>query len=132
MAPSPGSASPLTPPLKLLLDEMWPPTVAVELRRRGHDVSAVSERADLRGQPDDVVFAAAQLEGRAVVTENVVDYRPIAEAWRQRGSDHAGMIFTSNRRFPRRDARTIGRLIVGLEKLFAAEQDLAGQEHWLA
>jgi hypothetical protein len=45
--------------VKLLLDEMWPPSIAVQLRRRGHDVEAVAERADLRGQADDAVFSVA-------------------------------------------------------------------------
>ncbi len=49
--------------MKLLLDEMWPLAIAVELRRRGHDVTAVAERLDLRGQPDEVIFATARADG---------------------------------------------------------------------
>lgn len=39
------------------------------------------ERPDLVGRADLEVFAAAQVEGRAVVTENVRDFRPIAREW---------------------------------------------------
>lgn len=31
-----------------------------------------------RGQPDAAIFAVAQAEGRAIVTENVADERPLA------------------------------------------------------
>jgi hypothetical protein len=33
----------------LLLDEMFSPAIAAELRQRGHDVIAVADRADLPG-----------------------------------------------------------------------------------
>jgi len=62
--------------VKLLLDEMWPPIIAAELRRRGHEVIAVAERAELHGQPDEVVFAAAQAEGRTLLTENAAWQTP--------------------------------------------------------
>jgi len=83
--------------VKLLLDEMWSASVAVQLRRRGHDVAAVLERPDLRGQSDAAVFSAAQTEERAIVTENVIDYRPIAAAELQRSTTHCGVVFTTNR-----------------------------------
>ena len=54
--------------MKLLLDEIWPPRIADQLRRRGHDVVAVAEYAELRGQPDTVIWAVAQEQGRTVVT----------------------------------------------------------------
>jgi hypothetical protein len=64
--------------LRLLLDEMYAPAVAVELRARGHDVLSVHE-ADpvLVGASDaEVLFAAVSAE-RALVTENVRDFRPL-------------------------------------------------------
>ena len=118
--------------MKLLLDEMWPPQTAAQLRTRGQDVVAVSERSDLRGMADTVVFGVAQLEGRAVVTENVADYRPIAAYEIQHGRTHAGLIFTANRRFPRHDRRTLGRLVRVLATLLSSGRDLMNLEHWLA
>jgi hypothetical protein len=117
--------------VRLLIDEMWAPAVAVQIRQRGHDAVAVGERADLRGQPDEIVFAAAQAEGRAVVTENVVDYRPLAARLLERGRTHAGLILTTNNRFPRHDPRTPGRLVMALHALLSGEHGIANQELWL-
>lgn len=57
-----------------LIDEMFP-TAAAELLRTsyGHDAVHVAE-AGLRAADDTQVAAAARAEGRAVVTENVVDF----------------------------------------------------------
>lgn len=118
--------------MKLLLDEMWPPEIAVQLRRRNHDVVGVAERPELRGQPDALIFANAQTEGRAIVTENVIDYRLLASYTRQGGGAHAGLIFTSNRRFPRHDSRTIGRMVTALNQLLQRGPQIANQEYWLS
>lgn len=118
--------------MKLLLDEMYPPEIPVQLRRRGHDVVAVAERSDLRGQPDTVVFATAQREARCVVPENVIDYRPLALLELQRGHSHAGLIFTTNRRFHRHDPRTAGRIMAALETVLALELETTSLEHWLS
>jgi hypothetical protein len=110
---------------------MWSPEVAVQLRRRGHDVVAVKERSDLTGEPDIAIFAAAQVEDRAVVTENVPDYRTLGRSARHGRTSHAGLIFTTNNRFPRHDARTVGRLVSALERLVVSGVDLTDREHWL-
>jgi predicted nuclease of predicted toxin-antitoxin system len=62
--------------LRLLLDEMCPAAVADQLRGRGHEVSAITERPELRSLPDADLFAVAQQERRAVVTENIADFIP--------------------------------------------------------
>jgi hypothetical protein len=111
---------------------MWSPEIADQLRRRGRDVVAVAERPELRGQPDSVIFATAQAETRAIVTENVADYRALATAAVQRGDSHAGLVLSSNRRFPRHNPRTTGRLVIALEALLAAQPDLTSCEHWLS
>jgi hypothetical protein len=57
-----------------LIDEMFPTVTAVLLRETyGHDAIHVAE-AGLRAADDAQVAAAARTEGRAVVTENVVDF----------------------------------------------------------
>lgn len=57
-----------------LVDEMFPPTAATLLREKyGHDAVHVCE-VGLRGAEDAQVAACARTAGRAVVTENVVDY----------------------------------------------------------
>jgi hypothetical protein len=60
--------------MKLLLDEMFPPSAAALLRDRyGHDAAHVSELG-LGGLPDADVARVARAHGYAVVTENVIDY----------------------------------------------------------
>lgn len=119
--------------MKLLLDEMWPPEAAVQLRLRGHDVKAVAEHSEFRGKPDDVVFSFAQTEGRAVVTENVADYLPLLAARILAGQTHFGLILTSNRRFPRHEPRTLGRLVAALDELMSSGGiDETNLEYWLA
>lgn len=116
--------------MKLLLDEMWPPAVAAALRERGHDVVAVAERSDLRGKPDEVISAEALADARAIVTENVVDYRPLASAALRADRASPTLILTSNRTNPRASRRTAGRLVVALDTLLSTRHSLEG-EHWL-
>lgn len=126
MASGAGAA----PGLRLLLDEMWPPSIAEALRKRGHDVVAVAERPELRGQRDDAIYRAAWAEERALVTENVADFRPLAAADARAGRPHPPLVFTSNRTFPRGNARTAGRLVAALDRLITGPDAQRG-EHWL-
>lgn len=119
--------------LKLLLDQMWPPWIADRLRLDGHDVEGVVERADLVHGSDDVVFHAAQAEHRAIVTENVPDYRKLAQEALARGDRHYGLVFTSNRSWPRHRRETASDLVVALDDLLRrrrGEDDLLDQEWW--
>ena len=118
--------------MKLLLDEMWSPQIAQQLRNRGYDVLAVAERPDLRGAPDANVFDAAQAEGRAIVTENVPDFRFLGLGALAQRRTHAGLIFTSDRTFPRGNPRTPGRLVAALNRFLVTTSDLTNNEHWLS
>jgi hypothetical protein len=115
----------------LLLDEMWPSDIAVQLRSRGHDVDAVVERTDLRGVEDHEIFDAAQSEGRAIVTEDA-DYRVLFAGAVRSGGTCFGVIFTSDRAFPRDSSRTAGRLVTALDRLLNTDTDLTNREHWLS
>ena len=120
--------------MKLLLDEMYPYSIAEQLRARGHDVVAIGERAGLRGAPDRQVFSLAQEEGRALVTDDV-DFRSIESEHRARGEPHHGLLFTSNRRFPRGQPRTVGPLVRALDRFLSAEGVTLAESpsftHWL-
>lgn len=60
--------------MKVLLDEMFPPSAADLLRdEHGHEAVHVGE-VGLRGAPDTDVAQFARAHGCAVVTENVADY----------------------------------------------------------
>lgn len=86
---------------RLLLDEMFSPTIAAVLRQRDHDVVAVAESADLRAMADEDLFAWSAAQGRWLLTENVKDFRPIMLRALQTSGAMAGLLFTSSRAFPR-------------------------------
>lgn len=121
--------------MKLLLDEMFPASIAQHLRsEHGQDVIAVAERDDLRGLADIDIFVVAQEEERAIVTENVRDFRPIAREWQSMGRVHFGLVLTTNRSFPRARSRTVGRLVAALSELVDAEPGrpaASNRETWL-
>ncbi len=121
--------------MNLLIDEMFPATIAEHLRDKdGHDVVAIRERDDLRGLPDPDIFLASQQEQRAIVTENVRDFRPLAQEWQAMGMVHFGLVLTTNQRFPRSRPRTHGRLVTALGSLLDAEAEsyvASNREIWL-
>ncbi len=87
--------------MRLLLDEMHAPAVAVELRRLGHDVLAVKERGEWTGLPDSELLLTAASDERAIVTENVKDFASLHKSITAAVQRHAGVVFTHSRRFPR-------------------------------
>lgn len=105
--------------MKLLLDELYPAAIAQTLRKQAHDVTAVQEEPGLPGLDDATLFAEAQRRGRALVTENVADFTPLAVELAAQGGAHFGLVFTSNRRFPRHRAGFIGALARALDDLLA-------------
>ena len=119
--------------LKLLLDETYPPAITEQLRRRGHDADAVAARGELRTLPDPDIFATAQLEQRAVVTENVDDFSAIADSHDQRGNAHHGLVLVNPHRYARGNPRTIGRMVTALERLLGEQPgtDPTSLRYWL-
>lgn len=103
--------------MKLLLDEHYSPSLAEKLRERGHDAVAVQEEVDLRGMLDPDLFAEAQRRNCALLTENVADYIVLDAEYRSRHLAHWGLVFTSNRTFPRGKASTVGALVRALDEL---------------
>jgi predicted nuclease of predicted toxin-antitoxin system len=119
--------------LKLLLDEMFSPVIAAALRSRGHDVVAIKERLEWRASADPDVVSLARREHRAVVTNNVRDFRPLhAELVAAAGDGHAGMVFVAAN-MPRTKAAT-GQLVEALEAklaVYPGEDSLANGETWI-
>lgn len=99
---------------RLVLDEMFSPTIAGALRDLGHDVVAVAERGELRAMNDEEVFAWAIAQGRWLVTENVKDFRPILQRALQADITTTGIVYTSTRSFPR-SRKDPGPLIQALQ-----------------
>ncbi len=119
--------------MRVLLDEMYPPSIAEQLRGHGHDVEAITERPQLRALADIDVFALAQQERRAVLTENIPDFCALADDHDRRGDPHHGLILVDPGRYPRGNHRTIGHIVTALERLLAEHPgDEAGSlRHWI-
>jgi predicted nuclease of predicted toxin-antitoxin system len=120
--------------VRLLLDEHYSPQIARQLRSRGHDVAAVAERADLVGLADDELLRRMARERRAIVTNNVKDFIPLATRVALEAGEHYGLLLTSDRATPRRlDA--IGRLVEALDgflRRHQGEDSYRNQVQWLS
>lgn len=112
---------------------MFSPVLAAELRSRGHDVVAIKEHAEWRATSDADVASLARREHRAIVTNNVRDFRPLHTELVAAGKEgHAGMVFV-RASVPRTKAAT-GQLVAALEaKLveYPGDEDLANGETWI-
>lgn len=120
--------------MKLLLDEHYSPEIARQLRIRGHDVVAVAERADLVGLGDDEILRRMAQERRAIMTNNVKDFMPLATRAAQGADGHYGLMFTSDRSMPRR-SDAIGRFVDALSAFLQRHQGEDGyrnQVQWLS
>lgn len=95
--------------MRLLLDEMYPPTLAEALRTVGIDASTVVELG-LAGRSDLDVFAAATEQTRTTLTENVGDFTHISAEHLTAGGHHQGVLIALSSRFSRRPAG-IGSLL---------------------
>jgi hypothetical protein len=119
--------------VKLLLDEMLSPALGRELRKRGHDVDAISGNRAHEAMSDAEVLALAGTQGRALVTNNLVDFRPLHhEAIAPGGPGHFGMVFMPGSY--RRTKADTGRIVEALEAKLAelpGDGDLANGETWL-
>lgn len=103
---------------------MLSPKVAVQLRQRGHEAFAVTERADLVGTLDEQILALSADEGRIVVTLNIFDFAALHTEWQAEGRSHAGLVYVSTATFPQ-DRAFLGSLTESLHQASAAG-DLPG------
>jgi hypothetical protein len=105
--------------VKILVDEMYPATVAEALRVTGIEATTV---ADLRlaGASDLEGFGAAVAGGYAVLTENVGDFTRIAAEHSTAGAHHNGVLIALSSRFSRRPA--------GLPALVTAVKAVADEQ----
>jgi hypothetical protein len=120
--------------VKLLLDEHYSPKIARELRTRDHDVIAVADRDDLVGLSDDELFRRMTQERRAIMTNNVKDFVPLATRAAQGADHHCGLLFTSDRSMPRR-SDAIGSVVDALDAFLHrhhGEESYRNQVQWLS
>ncbi len=117
--------------MKALLDAQLSHDIAELLRARGLDVDAVTTRADIADDTSDArIMEIAAGENRAVVTNNLKDFRPIAARRLQRGHGHAGLILVPSAR--RRTKAVNPALADDIKRIMReAPGGLAGSERWL-
>ncbi|MGH9011410.1 MAG: DUF5615 family PIN-like protein [Acidimicrobiia bacterium] len=115
--------------LKLVLDAHHSPMAAATLRTEGHDVKAAATEPSLARLEDEELLAFAAREGRALVTENAEDFDRIVRAMSAHGEHHAGVIFTSPRRYHRGSAAYPGNLIAALRTLL--DEPPPNQTDWI-
>lgn len=119
--------------LKLLLDSHHSPLAAVTLAAEGHDVVAAATEPTLARLEDEELLALATRESRALVTENAKDFDRIVRTMSAHGAHHAGVVFTSPRRYHRGSVAYPGNLIVALRALLAEPPvDQTDWIHWLS
>jgi uncharacterized protein DUF5615 len=117
--------------VKLLIDEMWSQDAAAQLRRRGFDVESVHTNPELKSKSDSILLSYSIQQDRAIVTENVDDFRRLVEREFRSGHSHPGLVFTAKRAFDRGGSRAIGRLVLALQALLESDIDLTNLEWWL-
>jgi hypothetical protein len=111
---------------RLLLDEMYPPSLGARLRQRGVDcVAALDADVGLAGASDDHVLAWATAYDRAAVTENVADFARLSAS-----VAHAGLVLVPATRYPRTRAG-LARLAEALAAAPALEGLGPGVVVWL-
>ena len=118
--------------MKLALDNHYSPTIAAQLRERGHDVVTAIERG-WEAEDDEPLLESCVHEQRVLMSNNVADFTLIVRHWAMEGRRHPGLIFTSDASMPRsRD--TIGRFVEALDELLRSnpgDEVFNDRVHWL-
>jgi hypothetical protein len=116
--------------VKALLDEQMSAQIAGLLRQAGLDVEALADRPDLIGRSDMLIFEVACSDDRAVITNNIKDFRPLAAQWLSRGRVHAGLILLPSSR-----TRTRAGITMLADRIASVMRDnpdgLASSERWV-
>jgi hypothetical protein len=119
--------------LRLLLDVHHSRLAAQRLRDGGHDVLAASDDAALASLEDEALLRIDAAEDLVLVTENARDFDRIVRDWSALGEHHAGVVFTSPRRFHRGSRAYPDNLVSALDALLRASPDSTRDwTHWLA
>ena len=108
---------------------MHAPGIADNLTEESFDVVAVAARPGLRGMTDQDLLTYATDHERALVTENVADFMPLAAQWASAGKAHTGLIFTNPTRFNRATLAYPGNVVAALRE-FLSDLPITG-ESWI-
>jgi predicted nuclease of predicted toxin-antitoxin system len=117
--------------VRLLIDEMYSPAIAEQLRARGHDAIAVQDVAGLAGLSDVALLAWGHDDERAIATENARDFLRLHADCLRSGERHSGIVLASNAAYPRARASTLGALVNALDRLLMQVDRLDTDVRWL-
>jgi predicted nuclease of predicted toxin-antitoxin system len=107
--------------VRLLLDaNLSGRRIGKPLREDGHDVLALSERADLEGLADPAVLELAAADERILVTRNSRDFAPLLVEWAVGGRSHAGCVLIWTLRHDE-----FGQILQGVRRLVAERPEQA-------
>jgi hypothetical protein len=112
---------------RLLVDEMSPREAAEALRQLGHD--AVSVHDVCSSAPDGAVWDLAIAQGRAIVTENMDDFRPLLTRALREGAPAVPLLGALHRRMPRGGALA-SALARRVHEFLGPREDLPVTEWW--
>jgi hypothetical protein len=115
--------------VKLLLDVHHSRLAARRLTAAGYDVVAAADLPDLASLSDEELLRRAGTDERTIVTENAKDFDRIVRSWVATGEHHAGVIFTSPRRFHRGGSGYPENLIASLTRLLESPPE--GEHDWV-
>lgn len=117
---------------RLLLDEMFHPSIGTELAERGHDCRSVVADPALRQRADSDLLAIAVAEGRMVVTNNVVDFERLRRGRIAEGAPVPPLVYTSDASFPR-NRRYVARMVEALDSALKTDAvEHHGGVYWLS
>ncbi|MGH7869551.1 MAG: DUF5615 family PIN-like protein [Candidatus Dormibacteraceae bacterium] len=115
--------------LRLLLDEMFSPRIALELTARGYNCCAVVSDPDLQTGSDQEILEHAL--GQVLVTNNVSDFERLRRSRARTDQPTPSLIYTSDLTFPR-NRKFLGRIIEALDQVASIEAtDALGSVLWL-
>ena len=118
--------------MKLLLDAHHSPRAAERLRDKGYDVVSAADDSAAVSMADEELLRHASADERAVVTEDAKDFDRIVRAWVATDDHHAGVIFTSPRRFHRGSPSYPENLVAAVTTLLESPpDDQRDRVHWL-
>jgi alpha-amylase/alpha-mannosidase (GH57 family) len=109
---------------KIHLNENLSPSLAIQLRKHGFDVTS-SQEAKLLSEPDEVQLAYAASQQRAILTFNIGDFARLHDNYLAEGKEHWGVIFSTE--------EPIGVLFRRLLRLLSSvsADELKNQTRWL-
>lgn len=116
--------------MRFLIDEMFSPEVASQLRELAHDAVHVAELA-LRAVPDPDLLTVAAAQARVVVTENAADLVPLLDARIAAGAEVTPVVIALKRNLPRGSAAMTNALATRLAAWAVETPDPYRHVHWL-